>query len=644
MKQRKMKQLALVSLVSALVLSSCADKDVYQGERKNEPLKPTEVFDFNLMQQVKVNVDYGFTNDYYIIFDLYSQNPMKKEDDSWVKDESLSPVYSAPTDKKGRYSGTIQIPSDITEVWLYSDYPGAVSPVKLTISNGALNYNQVDYIASLQAKTRGITSGNHSYLDDWMLMSEKVDWDAYGLPSNIEENLSVPPAEILYSIQDTYSKINGKKIKDLHPEWLNNNTTSEIKIIKDTELSLVFISSGANFNNTVGYFTYPTGTVPTPATIQKILAFPNASPISKTSTDKETQVVTRTGALLCGHEVKLKYWNQAEQKFENKFPAGVTVGWCLQAMGFNSGNIVNGMGIRYSYSSMNSDNSQRVVALRDGSTDQIVAIGFEDNTDFDYCDATFYLKIAESNAVEPGGPELPPVNPPSNVTTTYRGTLAYEDQWPAQKDYDMNDVMMTYQSTLYRNVVSGKIYKIVDEFIPIHNGGTYTCGFGYQLHNIETNRVRSVDVSGPAGWRVEEGHSHPTVILFDDIRSVLNQKFTVTIELADVESSQVTPPYNPFIFVNGRSTEVHLVNYAPTNKADMSLFNTKDDVSNIDAGIYYIARYQEEINIMPFAINLPTLDFEVPTEYVKIYDTYPGFIDWVKSKGTTNKDWYKKKK
>lgn len=644
MKQRKMKQLALVSLVSALVLSSCADKDVYQGERKNEPLKPTEVFDFNLMQQVKVNVDYGFTNDYYIIFDLYSQNPMKEEDDSWVKDESLSPVYSAPTDKKGRYSGTIQIPSDITEVWLYSDYPGAVSPVKLTISNGALNYNQVDYITSLQAKTRGITSGNHSYLDDWMLMSEKVDWDAYGLPSNIEENLSVPPAEILYSIQDTYSKINGKKIKDLHPEWLNNNTTSEIKIIKDTELSLVFISSGANFNNTVGYFTYPTGTVPTPATIQKILAFPNASPISKTSTDKETQVVTRTGALLCGHEVKLKYWNQAEQKFENKFPAGVTVGWCLQAMGFNSGNIVNGMGIRYSYSSMNSDNSQRVVALRDGSTDQIVAIGFEDNTDFDYCDATFYLKIAESNAVEPGGPELPPVNPPSNVTTTYRGTLAYEDQWPAQKDYDMNDVMMTYQSTLYRNVVSGKIYKIVDEFIPIHNGGTYTSGFGYQLHNIETNRVRSVDVSGPAGWRVEEGHSHPTVILFDDIRSVLNQKFTVTIELADVESSQVTPPYNPFIFVNGRSTEVHLVNYAPTNKADMSLFNTKDDVSNIDAGIYYIARYQEEINIMPFAINLPTLDFEVPTEYVKIYDTYPGFIDWVKSKGTTNKDWYKKKK
>ena len=167
MKQRKLKQLVFVSLISVLALSSCTDKDVYQGERKNEPLKPTEVFDFNLMQQVKVNVDYGFTNDYYIIFDLYSQNPMKEENDSWIKDESLSPVYSASTDKKGKYSGTIQIPSDITEVWLYSDYLGAISPVKLSISNGEMSYNQKAYIASLQTKTRGTTSGGYKYLDDW---------------------------------------------------------------------------------------------------------------------------------------------------------------------------------------------------------------------------------------------------------------------------------------------------------------------------------------------------------------------------------------------------------------------------------------------------------------------------------------------
>ncbi|MFR5759286.1 MAG: hypothetical protein ACLUE2_16560 [Bacteroides cellulosilyticus] len=61
---------------------------------------PTEVFDFSMVKQVKVNVDYGFTNDYYVIFGLYDQNPLKEVGDSWVKDETLAPVYSASTDKK----------------------------------------------------------------------------------------------------------------------------------------------------------------------------------------------------------------------------------------------------------------------------------------------------------------------------------------------------------------------------------------------------------------------------------------------------------------------------------------------------------------------------------------------------------------
>ncbi|MEI3460360.1 MAG: hypothetical protein V8R28_26685 [Bacteroides cellulosilyticus] len=44
----------------------------------------------------------------------------------------LAPVYSASTDKKGKYSGTTtDILRTITEVWLYTDYLGAVSPVKI---------------------------------------------------------------------------------------------------------------------------------------------------------------------------------------------------------------------------------------------------------------------------------------------------------------------------------------------------------------------------------------------------------------------------------------------------------------------------------------------------------------------------------
>ena len=639
-----MKRVALGALICAFSLSSCADKDVYQGGEggndKNTPLSPTEAFDFNMKQEVKVNVDYGFTNDYYIVFELYSQNPMKEEDGSWVKDETLSYIYSASTDKKGKYSGSTQITSDIKEVWLYTDYLGAISPVKITISdNGEIKYTQEDYLASLKTQTRGVTNSGHNYLDDWMLM-QGLDWDKYGLPSIVEKDLSLPSSAVLYSIKETYNTTSGKRIKDLHSDWLNNNTTSEIKITKATELSLVFVASGASWSNAVGYFTYPTGTTPTLSSIKKILAFPNASPISKVSDGQ------RAGALLCGHEVKLKYWNEAAQQFEDEFPEGVTIGWWLEGASFKDGNVgrQSYAGTRYSYSSLNSDNEQRVVALRDGSTDQIVAIGFEDNKDFDYCDATFYLKIANPGSIDTEAPELPSVDPPTTVNNTVTGLLAFEDLWPSQGDYDMNDVIVEYKSTIYQNALTGKAYKIVDEFTPVHSGGSLVSGFGYQLYQLEQDRVRSIKVEGPEGWRVETDQSSPTIILFDNLRSVIGQKYTVTIDLADVDPKQVASPYNPFIFVTSRAREVHLVNYPPTDKADKELFNSHDDVSNVSAGIYYISRYKGEVDLMPYGMNLPVIDFTVlsKAEGVKIYETFPKFISWVESGGKKNTDWYKK--
>ena len=644
MDRKKMKRVALGALICAFSLSSCADKDVYQGGEggndKNTPLSPTEAFDFNMKQEVKVNVDYGFTNDYYIVFELYSQNPMKEEDGSWVKDETVSYICSASTNKKGKYSGSTQIASDIKEVWLYTDYLGAISPVKITISdNGEIKYNQADYIASLNTQTRGVTNSGHNYLDDWMLM-QGLDWDKYGLPSIVEKDLSLPSSAVLYSIKETYNTTSGKRIKDLHSDWLNNNTTSEIKITKATELSLVFVASGASWSNAVGYFTYPTGTTPTLSSIKKILAFPNASPISKVSDGQ------RAGALLCGHEVKLKYWNEAAQQFEDEFPEGVTIGWCLEGASFKDGNVgrQSYAGTRYSYSSLNSDNEQRVVALRDGSTDQIVAIGFEDNKDFDYCDATFYLKIAKPGSIDTEAPELPSVDPPTTVNNTVTGLLAFEDLWPSQGDYDMNDVIVEYKSTIYQNALTGKAYKIVDEFTPVHSGGSLVSGFGYQLYQLEQDRVRSIKVEGPEGWRVETDQSSPTIILFDNLRSVIGQKYTVTIDLADVDPKQVASPYNPFIFVTSRAREVHLVNYPPTDKADKELFNSHDDVSNVSAGIYYISRYKGEVDLMPYGMNLPVIDFTVlsKAEGVKIYETFPKFISWVESGGKKNTDWYKK--
>ena len=70
------------------------------------------------------------------------------------------------------------------------------------------------------------------------------------------------------------------------------------------------------------------------------------------------------------------------------------------------GDIIKGMGARYSTRNLNTNNTQRTVSLRDSKSGQIVAVGFEDNIDFDYADAIFYIHTSEKNAIDPTLPPL----------------------------------------------------------------------------------------------------------------------------------------------------------------------------------------------------------------------------------------------
>ena len=144
------------------------------------------------------------------------------------------------------------------------------------------------------------------------------------------------------------------------------------------------------------------------------------------------------------------------------------------------------MGPRYSTTILNEPGKdgvqrQRTISLRDSKSNQIVAIGFEDNIDLDYCDAIFYVHIAEKDAIDEGViPELPtdPEGPTDEDNyTSYSGILTFEDLWPEQGDYDMNDVMIRYTSKVYKSILTNRIYKVVDEFTPLHRGGYLVNGF-----------------------------------------------------------------------------------------------------------------------------------------------------------------------
>lgn len=616
-----------------LMLGSCTkDHDLFQ---KPDDYSKKDFFDFSLTQTVSAEIDYGF-EDYVILFEIYDRNPFEEKENTLVKKE-IEPLFRAATDKTGKYSGKITLPSYLTELWLVSDYFGAISPVRLEITGESIAYDQQQYIANSFSQTRALSPNGHTYPDDYLITG---DWDNVGKPDYLLSDLATPPASILYDIRKIYSKSGDYAITKNHPEFFTGNMSSDIVITKPTKINLVFLASSAGWNNTVGYYTYPTGRKPQSDTeIRKIVAFPNASPLYYNGKPK--------GGLLCGSQVQLKYWDGS--KYTDEFPAGVTIGWFLQGMGFNSGNLVKGMGTRYSAQNLNTDGKQRAVSLRDPQSNQIVAIGFEDNADFDYCDATFYLDVETKDAIDDSTlPPLPDTGGPTENEnfTTYYGTLTFEDLWPAQGDYDMNDLMMDYNCKVYKNIVGNKVSKIVDEFTPKFRGGTYRNGFGYQLHNLTAADIRNVTIEGPAtsafmnGNNLEEGQAHPTIILFDDISNQIGRKFTVTIELNDVENSQVVPPYNPFIIAKtneGRGREVHLVNYPPTSKADLSLLGTLSDLANPGEELYYISKDR-----MPFAINLVQIkDFPIPQEGIRIDISYPNFAAWAQSFGKEHKDWYK---
>ena len=100
-----------ILLLAISLFSSCMEKDVYQGD-KNTPLNPTEVFDFSLTKEVKLNVDYGFTNDYYIIFELYNQrsSPPSMQPPQTKKGSTQGKSPSPPTLRKYGFTVTIPVP------------------------------------------------------------------------------------------------------------------------------------------------------------------------------------------------------------------------------------------------------------------------------------------------------------------------------------------------------------------------------------------------------------------------------------------------------------------------------------------------------------------------------------------------------
>jgi len=493
--------------------------------------------------------------------------------------------------------------------------------------------------------------------------------DANGRPLYLETKGDVITSEMLSYI--SYSLPESKSVPKLHPEFIADGATSNIDIIKKSDVWVTFIYEGAGYKNTIGYYVYDTKNPPASAkdidTIYTVL--PNAS------------MLNSGGGLLSGDKILL-----------GTFDAGKTIGFVLFADAWRSYETFNtSANMYYTNSNFNPESDpslKRHTVLLNNNGKYI--IGFEDiNRSLSSCDQDFndVCIYASSNPIEAISTQnvqkiITPVdsdgdgvsdayddfpNDPTRAYISYYpsqntwGTLAFEDLWPVTGDYDLNDLVVSYRYKFIANA-QNSVVEFYADYAPLAAGATYYNGFGIQFP-FSPSDVKSVTGQSAKNTFIklnsngtEAGQTKAVIVPFDDHSNLISNPGNASILNTDMAKAKMkgdtshiylqfnTPvsqaslgsaPFNPFAISNKRrSYEVHLPGQLPTDLADKSLLGTLQDASNASTNKYYLTKDNH-----PWALSF-TVPFTYPIEGVDISKAYLHFLDWANSGGTLYTDWY----
>ncbi len=221
------------------------------------------------------------------------------------------------------------------------------------------------------------------------------------------------------------------------------------------------------------------------------------------------------------------------------------------------------------------------------------------------------------------------------------GSIAFEDLWPSNGDYDFNDLVVNYRAVAILNAQNLAVQ--LDFIINIKsNRASYTNGFGIEIESLLSSQIESVSGNilehnyiNQNSNGTETGHNNAVIILFDDPNSMLNTETTVSIKFTTpiTTNDLGVAPFNPFLIVDKmREKEVHLTNMHTTSLG-VNLFEI-EGINNDEDGNYI------SNNGLPWAINI-VHDFKVPKESIAIDKAYNYFIQWASSGGIVYNDWYK---
>ena len=546
-------------------------------------------------------------------------------------------------------------------------------------------------------------------LIDWQYFGTPIKagdktYDSNGVPNTILEYSRTMPASLPPLPADLQSRIafllpEGKDIRTNSQGLIpDSDDKTNISFTSDADVYVTFVSEGAGYRNSVGYFIYDAKNPPTKVS------------------DVTSERVLFTNASMSGAGGAL---DAAGTKYQNTvhlptLKAGQALGFFIASDGYSeTGRLLNGArtnGVKdnqspqwifYTVRALNPEASNsknlnvHTIMLKDlsdvSAKYQRIVLGFEDinresGGDHDFNDVVLAVHVTPQTAID--GDKLKNVaelvsasdpdsdgdgvkdsldefpKDPTRAFSQYYpdantwGTLAFEDQWPAHGDYDMNDVLMRYRSRLILTA-SRQVVQVTLDYRLDARGASDDSGFGINLPGVSKSLIASATLSTnggtPAAVAVEAGQTEATYIISSslmkdmpgsgscfgntqaDCKTLSQVPYELVLNFTTPQAlSLFSAPFNPFIFsATQRGRETHLAGHNPTSLADKSLFSTQDDLTvSGTPSSYYMDKDRR-----PWALDIPA-NWSWPLEKVNLLSAYPNFAGWAKSSGSTNTDWY----
>ncbi len=646
---------------SAMLLTACNDNSEYLAPGGNTAEGPS-LKSFSTTQDVQFDLSFNVAKGYISTFDVYAENPLQVTvDGRFVLNTDLSSV-AAGVCESGKFNMTKNIPGYVTKLYAYSESLFAPLLMEATIVNGVAKFTEV----SLMVDGPAVMAQKRSIADDKTYIYLQP-LNASHRPENIDKVIDIP-SQLLIAVD--------KAFPETKPATAPYIREASLELTKDAEIWITPLKTGCALKNSLGYFCYNgpkedlANLDPSQIDEKEIIAFPWAQ--LQTGANN---ALAQDG-LHVGDGFQLKYYDKATGQLVNTFPAGTTIVWVLHARAFDEKTQLTNAGYKemyrfYSIPSWNKEQEDHTIYFEFTHNNRsFLCFGFEDreffreengqqvsNSDRDYNDLIFCMELNPEDAVTP--PPAIDIDDNDYITKheERKGVLAFEDLWPSKGDYDMNDVVLTYESDItYRckAVATGSVSvtKIEDTFTFLHAGASLNNAFFYKVDVNPAFVVNNeVLIDGVASPIRPDGDGF-IVDLCPNVNQVITPylygctpkvyKVEINFTFGKVLQNTFAPlaaPYNPFIAPNEKpGVEVHLPLYAPTSGAALSYFGTNDDKSDLENKIYYVRGLSVQY---PFAIHLSGVTkFKIPLEAKPIDVTYPRYTNWVESNFQADKDWY----